>query len=306
MNLKDKIEAFLGNEELILDIKTSLVIIVAVFLPMLYFLYSKNFSLGGLLAAQFGVLSLFVIAGNVSVFMEISDKAIRDEKKVNTDVTDEEKRTVEAQETLPNDVDTIIVYNKVYNEEKQHNRNLMRTNKEITRLENKITSRKIKGKSYTKLEQRIEHLRENPLYDKSYKPVQLKYIIRQEKVSDNEIEGNDAIYVNPQTYGMRRFLVKQVFKALSIGSSGMFIIAISDDGWTILTFFAIYIFSLALLCVFRYPKVRKITRTLYPKSLKNKQAYIKGYHEWFAKGFDFEIDFSAPFDFVPKEKALSM
>ena len=270
MNFKDKIEAFLNNEKLILDIKTAVVLVVAIFLPMLYFLYSKNFNIGGLLAAEFAILSLFVIAGNVSVFLEISDKAKRDEKEINIAITEEEQHTIEKQETLPNDVDKIIVFNQVYNEQKQANRNMIKTNKEITRLQNKITSCKIKRKPYAKYEQRIEELRENPLYDKTYKPVKLKYILRQENVKDNEIEGNDAIHVNPTTYGMRSFMLKQPLKALSIGSSGMFILAVSDDGWTIFTFFLVYIMSLLLLVVFRYPRVRKITRTLYLQSLKNK------------------------------------
>ena len=280
MKWKDKVEQFLNNEQLILDIRSGLVLFVSILLPLVYFLYSKNFSISGLLAFQFGILSLIVIFGNVLTFLEISDKAIRDEKDNNKEITTAEQDTVEKQNTLPKKIDRVIDFNRFYNEQEQDNKNKELTDQRIAFLNNKITNCKIKGKPFAKYERETEFLNDNHLYDKTYKPVQLKYILAQDATKDTEIKGNDAIHINPRTYGMRKFLMKQPIKALSIGGSGMFILGLSDDLGTILMFYLIYLISLAVLTAFRYPFVRKITRTLYIRTLKNKQDYIDEFHEW--------------------------
>lgn len=280
MNWKQKVEGFLNNQELLLDIRSGLILVVSIALPMFYFLYSQNFSISGLLNFEFGVLSLFVIMGNILTFFEISEKAQRDEFLINPAIKEEELNTAKAQATLPKKIDTLIAFNKFYNKEKQDNRNKKLTNDRIAYLNNKITNAKINDKPYEKYETEIAFLEINPLFDKTYKPVELKRVITQENKTDNQIEGNDAIYINPKTYGVRRFLIKQIFKSLGIGGSGMFILGINESGWTIFTFYIIYIISLLILVAFRYPNVRKVTKTLYLATLKNKQQYIKEYHEW--------------------------
>jgi hypothetical protein len=280
MKFKDRVEQFLNNEQLILDIRSGLILFVSILLPLVYFLYSKNFSISGLLAFEFGVLSLIVIFGNVLTFLEISDKAIRDEKDNNDQIIEEEKKTIDKQNTLPKKIDSVIEFNRFYNEQEQDNKNKELTNERIAYLNNKITNCKIKQKPYSQYEEEIAFLEHNPLYDKSYKPVQLRYIIAQNTTAKREIKGNDAIHINPRTYGMRKFLMKQPIKALSIGGSGMFILGLSDDIGTILMFYLIYIISLAVLVSFRYPFVRKVTRTLYSTTLRNKQDYITEYHDW--------------------------
>jgi len=281
--MRERIDEFLNNETLILDIKSGLVLSVSVLLPMLYFLYSKNFNIGGLLNAAFGILSLFVILGNVMTFFEISDKAIRDEHDVNNELVEEEKKTIDKQRSLPKDIDPIITFNRMYNTREQQNANKILTDKIIAQLENKITTAKIRNKPYQKYMDRIELLKQNPMYDKSYKPVELKHIILTESKKDTQIKGRDAMHINPRMYGFRRFIIKQPLKSLSIGGSGMFILAVSDSFVTILSFYLIYIVSLALLCVFRYPAVRKILRTLYITTLGNKRDYITEFHDWNGK-----------------------
>ena len=274
------IDDFLQNEQLILDIKSGLILLVSISLPIIYFLYSDNFKLDALLTFSFGILSLVVIIGNVLTFYEITDKAERDELMINTDIQEEEDKTRNAQGTLPKQIDPIIEFNKFYNQQKQDNRNKQLTNKRIAYLNNKITHAKINGKPITKYEEEIALLEVTPLFDKSYRPVELKHIISQNNKTDNQIEGNDAIHINIRTYGLRGFLIKQVVKSLGIGGSGLFILGISENGWTIFTFYLIYLLSLAILIVFRYPSVRKVMRTLYLDTLKNKQQYIKEFHEW--------------------------
>jgi hypothetical protein len=299
MKWQTKIEIFLNNTELLQDIKSVLMLAVSIVLPMLYFLYSDNFTLGGLLGWEFGVLALFVVIGNVIVFFESSDKAFRDELTTNEDVVNEETRTKEKQATLPKKIDTIITFNKFYNDEQQHNRNLEFTNEVIRKYENKILKRKIRGKPYDKIEDEIERLRETPLFDKTYKPVEIRHIIAIEKIKKDEMSGNKSVNVNPKTYGFKRFMAKQPIKALSIGGSGMFVLGISDSFFTILTFYVVYLLSLAILFALRYLTTRRVTKTLYVLSLRNIQQYIVEYHEFM--NTEIEIDFTGPLDIAPTE-----
>lgn len=303
MKWQTKIEMFLNNQELLQDIKSVMMLIVSILLPILYFAYSQYFELDGLLNWRFGVLSVFVVVGNIIVFFESSDKAMRDEKTANEDVPLAETETEKAQATLPKQIDMLIAFNKHYNDREQNNKNLEFTNEVIRKYEIKILKRKIRGKPYEKLEAEIDRLRDTPLYNKKYKPVRINNIVSLQKVKSTEISGDDAFNVNPKTYGFKRFVLKQPLKALSVGSSGMFILGFTESFATIFVFYLVYLLSLAILFALRYKSARDITKTLYVKSLRNKCNYIEEYHD-FAKDAVFEIDFSAPFDKVPKEKAL--
>lgn len=305
MKWQTKVEMFLNNTELLQDIKSILMLLVSIVLPMIYFSYSKNFSLSGLFNWYFGVLALFVILGNVIVFFESSEKALRDEKATNEDVTKVEASTLELQTTLPKRIDSLIAFNKFYNDEQQHNKNIEFTNDVIRKYEIKVLKRKIRGKPHDQLDKEIERLHETPLFNKRYKPVQIQNIVSLEKVKRNEMSGNDAFTVNPKTYGFKRFMAKQPLKAISVGGSGMFMLGFTESLGTIITFYIIYLLSLAILFAMRYVLARKITKTLYVKSLTKKQEYIAEYHEWY-KQVDFVIDFSGQLDkeYIPKEKAL--
>jgi hypothetical protein len=278
--VKEWLDDFLNNEKLINDIKSGLVLIVAVGLPLLYFAYSENFKLDILLTIQFGILALFVVFGNVITWLEISDKAIRDEKLVNEELQKEEKLTIEKQQTLPRNIDDLIDFNVYYNETKQKNRNRKYTESKIERLRSKITNAKVKGKPYHKYQQKIDNLKKNPLYDKSYKPVKIQNIISIEKRKENEIEGNDSLHVNIKTYGWKSFAIKQVVKSLGIGGSGLFLLGFSDTWETIVAFYLIYIIELLMIVLFRYPSIRKLTNGFYILTLKNKRNYIDEYHKW--------------------------
>ncbi len=294
MKFRTKVLVFLNNTELLLDIKSILMLVVAVILPLLYFLYSDNFSMDGLLNFQFGVLALFVIIGNFMTWFETSTKAERDEREENKELQDEIQRTKDKQATLPKKIDTIIDFNKYYNEQKQINRNKQLTNLIIGKLNNKINKLKIKEKPYSHIEQDIIKLEETPLFDKSYKSVKIENIISIEKKTKDQIEGNDSVQLNPRMYGWKGFVIKQPIKALSIGGSGMFILGLNQDGLTVFIFYLIYILTLALLIALRYPFVRRITKTLYCDTLINKQKYIDEYHEWYNQ--DINIDWSGKLD----------
>lgn len=278
--MKEWLDDFLNNEKLINDIKSGLVMIVAVGLPLLYFAYSENFKLDTLITIEFGILALFVIFGNILTWLEVSDKAIRDEKLVNEELQREEKLTIEKQNTLPKNIDDLIDFNIYYNETKQKNRNRKYTENKIERLQSKITNAKVKGKPYDKYQRKIDNLRQNPLYDKTYKPVKIQNIISIEKRKENEIEGNDSLHVNLKTYGWKSFAIKQFIKSLGIGGSGLFILGFSDTWETIAAFYIIYIVALLLIVLFRYPSIRKLTKGFYILTLKNKRNYIDEYHEW--------------------------
>jgi hypothetical protein len=278
--MREWLDDFLNNEKMINDIKSGLVLLVAILLPLLYFAYSENFKLDALLKVEFGILALFVVFGNMMTWLEISDKAIRDERDNNEEVRNAEQLTIDKQNTLPKNVDDLIDFNIYYNENKQHNRNKQHTEKRIEKYQSKITNLKVKGKSYQKYQNKIDNLRKNPLYDKSYKPVQIKNIITIEKRNTNEVEGNDSLHVNLKTYGWKSFAFKQVFKSLGIGGSGLFLLGFSENPKTILAFYGIYIISLSLIVLFRYPSIRKLTRGFYLITLKNKRNYIDEFHEW--------------------------
>ncbi len=280
MKFRTKVLVWLNNTELLLDIKSALMLIVAIVLPLLYFLYSKNFTLGGLLNFEFGALAIFVVVGNGMTWYEVGSKAERDEREENTALTEEIARTKEAQKTLPTKIDSIIKFNKFYNEQKQNNRNRQLTNLIIGKLNNKINKLKIKEKPFEHIEIEIEKLELNPLVDKSYKPVKIENIISTEKKTKNQIEGNESVRINPRLYGFRRFALLQPIKALTIGGSGMFILGLNQDGLTVFIFYLIYIISLLILAAFRYPGVRRIVKTLYYDTMVNIQKYITEYHEW--------------------------
>ena len=270
----EKIMQFFNDEKLLKDIRSGIALTLALGLGMLYFGFADNVTLEALLNFSMGALAIISMISVWIVRVEISFRAFDDELDQNVEL----KKDVGLMKIEQNkiiDYDSAIDYIKKYNVKQQDFANKVLTDNAIKRLENKIIQRKILGKSYDKIQAKINKLERVPLIDKSYKPVTLKQIKGYGKSNKSEFSGITRFVYNPRTDGNKKSLLIAPLKGFGIGGAGSIPFIVTASAKTIFIYYSILILSIGLTIISRYLKVRKNTKVKYHMIVKNRTLFIQ-------------------------------
>ena len=289
-DFNDKINEFFNDEELMANIRSSIVLILAIGLGLLYFGLYSNIDFGALISFKTFGLTLTALISTWLWRIDIELRAFNDELNNNDELNKIEKE-IQGQSNSFDDYETALEFVKEWNIQQQDIFNALKTEKRMTELNQRIKYSAIRRKrfwhkifkprSILSMTQEIEKLEINPLIDKSFKPITVNQLISVQKIKKNkERKGQDSIEYNPKRDGTKRSLFFSIFKFLGIGGSGGIAFGMIDSYKTIIIYYVMLLITLALTTFSRYRKVRKNTKTTYFQTRKNKLKLIREMKEY--------------------------
>lgn len=281
----EKINDFFGNDELMANIRSGVVLLLAIGLGLLYFGLYNSFDIKALISVKTIGLTVIAMMSNWLWRIDIEIRAFNDELRDN-EILAQVENDIETESNNFDDYDSALEYVKEWNDKQQDLYNKLKTEERIRVLTqqsryNKIRPKRFwhkikKPRSNYNIAQEIERLEVNPLIDKSFKPITVNQLISVQKIKkNNERKGQDSIEYNPKREGTAKSLLFSLFKFVGIGGGGGLAFGITDNPKSILIYYVLLLIALALTTFKRYPKVRKNTKTTYLQTRKNKLKLIQ-------------------------------
>ena len=276
-------EELLNDKQLMKNIKTSAIGILALSLGIIYYGLFNSANFGSLLSINVAGLSVVALISVRIWRLDIRTRAFEDECDANEKIQDIDKEFQELTQQVIN-LEDCIDYVKHWNIKEQNNANSILTAKTIAKLERKRDILLLKHSNnenkykalQTKYNDKIQALRITPLVDRKYKPITVKQMLSNYTVKKNEQEeiGKYRFEYNPILHGEKRSLLLSTFKFFGIGASGSLVFN-DIAGKEILIYYGLLIISMILTVVINYPRVRLATKTEYVKKRNNKLALTK-------------------------------
>ena len=275
MKFQDKFLNIVKNEQLLKNIRTGIILTLAVVLPLGYFAYADSLTLEKVLNFEFGALIVIVWATLQMVTKETKTRARDDKYEIDVDLQDldkviegNKKEIIAQDKSLKKTTRWVSHYNK----EQQDLYNEILTNDKIYELEQKARDFRLDGKDKKAqlLDKEIEKLKLQPLYDKSFEKYDVKLIANYNtsKFKRKKNKGNSEINVDPTKLNKKMGAVSLFVRAIGIGIFGSIPIMFSESLGTIIAFYLMYMLTLAFTIIVNYLVTSWIMDKLYKPSLK--------------------------------------
>lgn len=272
------IYTLLFSVEGIKNVRSILIAFIVVFAPLFYFAYAGNFNLETLLSFEIGVIS-FIVA--LTAFLANKESKLRGKDNAyeidETLVKLEDEYENNANEILEKDpkLSTASKEMAEYNKEQQEMYNKIKTDEKIGKLERKVLRNRLNGKEKkaTRIEKQIERLKEEPLYDRTFKDYKLDEFVNEERsgvLKKRKKKGNPEVSVeptksNPALQGIS-MLVRGFTGGAVIGVGIMF----SEDIGTIIGFYFVYAIIISFTIITGYSISVFKTLNSYKRALQKK------------------------------------
>lgn len=283
----EAINGFFSNEELMSNIRSGIVLTLALGLGLLYFGFYSNFDLNTLLSIKTVGLTLTALLSNWLWRIDIEIRGFTDEIRENVELKSIEE-DIQTESNSFEDYDSALEFVKDWNETQQDMFNKLKTEERENHLKQLLKYNKVRQKHWwnalpyfkprndKSINEELDALELNPLIDKTFKAITVNQLISVQKIKKNhERKGQDSIEYNPKREGTVRGLLFSLVKFLGIGGGGGMLFGITDSTKTIVIYYLMLLAALALTTFSRYTKVRKNTKTTYYNTRKNKLNLIK-------------------------------
>jgi len=275
MKFQDKFLNIVKNEQLLKNIRTGIILTLAVVLPLGYFAYADSLTLEKVLNFEFGALIVIVWLTLQMVTKETKTRA-RDDKyeieeelqELDKSIESNKKEIISQDKSLKKTTRWVSQYNK----EQQDLYNEILTNDKIYEIEQKARDFRLDGKDKKAkaLDKEIDKLKMQPLVDKSFEKYDVKLIANYNtsKYKRKKNKGNSEINVDPTKLNKKMGAVSLLVRALGIGIFGSIPIMFSESIGTIIAFYLMYMLTLAFTIIVNYLVTTWIMDKLYKPSLK--------------------------------------
>jgi hypothetical protein len=275
MKFQDRFLEIVKNEQLLKNIRSGLVLGIAVVLPLGYFMFAKNLTIERILNISFGALIIIVWATLQMVTKETKTRATDDKYAIDEELKELDQSIQENKKTIVSmdkSLKRTIKWSWQYNQEQQELHNETLTNETIGKLKNKAVDYRLDGKESKalKIEQEIEKLKLQPLVDKTFEKYDIKLIANYN--SNNRLKkkkkGNSEINVDPTKMNKKTSFLSLILRSVGIGIFGSIPIALSESVGTIIAFYAMYLLTVAFTIVVTYLLTSYIVDKVYKPALK--------------------------------------
>jgi len=215
-NFSKWINDILSNEKLLRDIRTYVMVIIALSLAIIYWGFLSNFQWTGIQIQR--VLGLTVVFAT-SIFIA---RAFAAEMEENEELKLIEKQLFDEDVDIKND-ELGIEYVAKFNKEGQDKANRIKTENTILKLMEKRREAIRRGKPTNVLDAKIEHLKQEPEVDTKYKPIRYTDLISKGATlnSGKDVLDRDMIYYDPVKQGNARSVISIFVRSLVPGSLGI-------------------------------------------------------------------------------------
>ena len=246
--MQQRLLDFFTNEKLLKVIRSILIGIVIIVLPLLYFGFKESFSLQALFKIEFGIIVLIVAVSVALATIETKTQCF--------DLTcEEDDELPKLHKAIITNSKEIRKHDKIgkrslkflskYNKEQQQMYDEILTNDKIELLEKKALSHRISGHEdkAVELEKQVKKLKKKPLRDKYFEPFSIKKILNVDKnaFKFKRRKGNSEINVNPKKINWTTQFVGVLIRSSGIGVLGTIPFAIKEEGSTVAWFYFGYI-----------------------------------------------------------------
>jgi hypothetical protein len=277
------INDILSNEKLLRDIRTYVMVIIALSLAIIYWGFLSNFQWTGIQIQR--VLGLtFVFATSIFIVrIEFKSKAFAAEMEENEELKIIEKQLFDEDVDIKNDA-LGIEYVAKFNKEGQEKANRIKTENTILKLMEKRRDAIRRGRPTNALDAKIERLKNEPEVDTRYNPIRYTDLISKGANLKNgkDVLDRDMIYYDPVKQGNAKSLVSIFVRSLVPGSLGIGFL-ISEPLINIVLYYAFLVIGFAWTISTQYVLTRHNTKTIYYSTRKNKLTLLQEMKEYIQK-----------------------
>lgn len=268
----------LNDTSFLKDVRTILIFVIVIFVPILYFGLFGSFTLKMLLNWQLGSLAIMSIALVTLVRFDTRDRAFDDEIKSNKELNNVESEIVVETKKITDHIKG-RAFVKKYNQDERVQSNQEKTDERIEKLKQKITLLEIKGKfgkKYELVKKEIANLEIHKLVDKKFKPIKYDELYSLDsKKKKRKISAKEKLTYNPKKENFVKSVTNIVLKGFGVGGAGSLPFMIGADLKTILAFYFAMFMAILMTVIQTYIKTRKKTSTRYKETRTFKLSLLK-------------------------------
>jgi hypothetical protein len=277
------INDILSNEKLLRDIRTYVMVIIALSLAIIYWGFLSNFQWTGIQIQR--VLGLtFVFATSIFIVrIEFKSKAFAAEMEENEELKIIEKQLFDEDVDIKNDA-LGIEYVAKFNKEGQEKANRIKTENTILKLMEKRRDAIRRGRPTNALDAKIERLKSEPEVDTRYNPIRYTDLISKgaNLKKGKDVLDRDMIYYDPVKQGNAKSLFTIFVRSLVPGSLGIGFL-ISEPLINIVLYYVFLVIGFAWTISTQYVLTRQNTKTVYYSTRKNKLTLLREMKEYIQK-----------------------
>lgn len=261
-----RLQEGLNDPDVLRNIRTTIILIIALGAPILYFGFIENMSFEGLFTWKLGFLAVMSIASVKMVQIDTKIRAFEDEIMNNINLNKVEKQIYEENKKTKNHYLGHKWVNK-YNDEQQKTADETATEKKRNKLNYKKATLEIKGKfntrAYKNIVKQIKHLETNNVRGK-YKPIEYNDVHTMDKSGKNSgAQAKKTLNYNPKKENVISTTLSIFIKGATMGGAGSIPFLWNQDWRVVILFYLTFIFSLLLTIFQTYIKTRRKTEKKY-------------------------------------------
>jgi hypothetical protein len=275
MNISKWINEILSNEKLLRDIRTGVMLTIALSLALVYWGFLSNFAWTGVEIRKVLGLTVVFAASLFIVRIEFKSRAFAAEMEENEELKLIEKQLFDEDVDIKND-ELGIEYVANFNKDGQDKANRIKTENTILKLMEKRRDYIRRGKSSRALDAEIDRLKQEPEIDTRFKPIRYTDLISKGATlkDSKDVLDRDMIYYDPVRQGNTRSIFTTFVRSLVPGSLGIGFL-ISEPLINIVLYYAFLLIGFAWTISTQYIITRQNTKTIYFSTRKNKLTLLQ-------------------------------
>jgi hypothetical protein len=275
MNISKWINEILSNEKLLRDIRTGVVLTIALSLAVVYWGFLSNFAWTGVEIRKVLGLTVVFASSLFIVRIEFKSRAFAAEMEENEELKVIEKQLFDEDVDIKND-ELGIEYVANFNKDGQDKANRIKTENTILKLMEKRRDYIRRGKSSRALDAEIDRLKQEPEIDTRFKPIRYTDLISKGATlkDSKDVLDRDMIYYDPVRQGNTRSIFTTFIRSLVPGSLGIGFL-ISEPLINIVLYYAFLLIGFAWTISTQYIITRQNTKTIYFSTRKNKLTLLQ-------------------------------
>lgn len=255
----------LNDKTFLKNLRTIIIIIIVIGVPLLYFGLFGSITLETLLSWKLGGLAIMSIGLVTLIRIDTKSRAFDDEINANKKLNEIENEIINKTKLMNNHI-IGRKFVKYYNLKEQKEADENKTEYAIETLKQKISFMEIKGKfgkRYNKLKNRILELEKHPLHDK-IKPIVYDELYNfNSKRLKKQASSKQKLTYNPKKENVVSSAFNVFMKGAGIGGAGSLPFIIGEDIQTIMAFYFALFITVLITVLQSYIKTRYHTANRY-------------------------------------------
>lgn len=295
----------LNDTDVLRNIKTTIILLIALGIPILYFGFVENISFEGLWNWKLGFLAVMVVFLLALIRIDTKARAFHDEVVSNLELNKTEQAVADENDKMKNH---LLGHKFVidYNNDQQKMADEMATAKRVNTLNHIKAKYEIKGKTkskrYNLICKELDKLKKHNIKGK-YKPIEYSdiYTFSSRKYKNGAQSKKNLTY-NPKSENPLTTLFGLIGKGATIGGTGAIPFIWGQETRVILIFYGSFILAIIQTILKAYLGTRTKTNKKYFPARKFKLAIMKECNAYIQKHETKEVKVEVEVDHLEKEQ----